>query len=331
MLLGTPLACCLALLAADAPPTDADVRGVVERSLPFVEGEGQRWIDEKKCVTCHQVPFMVWSLNAAADRGFAVDRQKLDEWQTWATDWQHMATKEQLEKGEEVTLSSHHDPVAQLLLGRRIQEGESAAATWPALFAKYLAAGQLDDGSWKAGGQLPSQKRPQRETQEVTTMWAVVALQSYAAPDETIQTRLTKARSWLGSQTAGESTEWWAVRLLLERGGHNNTEAERARQELINRQRADGGWGWLSNEESDAFGTGVALYALARDGMSSDDQQIAQGRLFLANSQQADGSWAVKGTKKDKRTRVEPTATYWGTCWAVIGLAETLPPQAHEK
>ena len=39
----------------------------------------------------------------------------------------------------------------------------------------------------------------------------------------------------------------------------------------------------------------------------------------------ADGSWAVKGTKKDKAKKVEPTATYWGTCWAVIGLAETLP------
>jgi hypothetical protein len=36
----------------------------------------------------------------------------------------------------------------------------------------------------------------------------------------------------------------------------------------------------------------------------------------------------VKGTKKNKRRQIEPTATYWGTCWAVIGLLETLEAPA---
>src|SRR4029078_12550164 len=88
------------LLAADASLPFDDVRTVIERSLPFIQAEGQRWIDEKKCVTCHQVPFMVWSLNSASDRGFKVDRQKLVEWNAWATDWKHMANKEQLDKGD---------------------------------------------------------------------------------------------------------------------------------------------------------------------------------------------------------------------------------------
>src|SRR5262245_64337960 len=86
--------------------TDDQVRQTIERSLPFIQTEGQRWMDDKKCVTCHQVPFMVWSLNAAADRGFAIDREKLQAWRTWATDWQHMANKQQLEQGERPTLAS---------------------------------------------------------------------------------------------------------------------------------------------------------------------------------------------------------------------------------
>src|SRR5262245_41288222 len=200
------------LLAADQPPSDGEVRAAVERSLPFVQVEGQRWIDDKKCVTCHQVPFMVWALNAAADRGLAVDRQKLSDWRTWATDWKHMATKEQLEQGEQATLSKHHDSVAQMLLGRSMRD---TAAAWPGLFAERLAAGQLEDGSWKAGGQLPSQKRPERETQEVSTMWSLVALQSYATPAESVADRFAKAREWLGGETRGESSEWWAVRLLF--------------------------------------------------------------------------------------------------------------------
>jgi squalene-hopene/tetraprenyl-beta-curcumene cyclase len=94
---------------------------------------------------------------------------------------------------------------------------------------------------------------------------------------------------------------------------------------ILKHQRDDGGWGWLTADESDGFGTGVALYALARDGLAADQPAIVQGRRFLIETQPAAGSWPVKGTKKDKAKKVEPTATYWGTCWAVIGLAETLP------
>ncbi len=314
---------CLLLAAGDAP-TDQMVRATIERSLPFIQTEGQKWIDEKKCVTCHQVPFMVWSLNAAAERGIVLDEQKRADCNSWALDWKHMATKEDLEKGEEPTLARHNDPVAQLLLARSTKEGEESAA-WVKLFAERLAAGQQEDGSWKAGGQLPGQKRSERETHEVTTMWSLVALRSYGPRDDSLREQFAKAESWLGSETKAQSTEWWAVRLLAELGNGNAVEADRCRETLLRQQHDDGGWGWLTADESDAFGTGVALYALARDGLSNDHPVIGRARQFLVESQQAAGSWPVKGTKKAKAKQIEPTATYWGTCWAVIGLAETLP------
>src|SRR5947199_1096149 len=107
----TTIAILLSLLSADQPANDEAVREAVERSLPFIQAEGERWIEEKKCVTCHQIPFMVWSLNAAADRGLMLDRQKLAGYRQWATDWKHMATKEDLENGEQATLTRHVDPV----------------------------------------------------------------------------------------------------------------------------------------------------------------------------------------------------------------------------
>jgi hypothetical protein len=315
---------CGLLLGADPLAADEQVRAAIERSLPFIETEGQRWIEEKKCVTCHQVPFMVWSLNAAAERGIVHDGQRLADCSSWAMDWKNLATKEDLEKGEAHTLSRHHDPVTQLLLGRARREGDSSES-WPAMFAERLAAGQQDDGSWKAGGQLPAQKRPERETQEVTTMWAMVALQSYSVADDSLSSKLAKARAWLGDSADAQSTESWAVRLLMERSAGNASQSDRIRAELLQRQRDDGGWGWLSADESDAFGTGVALYALAHDGLNSDRPAIGRGRRFLVATQRGDGSWAVKGTKKAKAKQIEPTSVYWGTCWAVIGLAETLP------
>jgi len=320
------LVSCTLVLAADPPPTDDQVRSTIERSIPFVLAEGQRWIDEKKCVTCHQVPFMVWSLNAAADKGLAMDRQKMADCGEWATNWRNMATKEDLEKGEQPTLARHSDPVAQLLLGRSVRDRDTSAA-WAALFAERLAAGQQDDGSWKAGGQLPGQKRPERETHEVTTLWALLAMHSYGTPDDSLQARFANARSWLGTETQGQSTEWWAARLLVERAFGNTDAADRARDTLLNFQRADGGWGWLTVDESDAFGTGLALYALSRDGLSSNHTPIALARQFLIQSQKSDGSWPVKGTKKNKAAQLEPTSIYWGTCWAIIGLVETLPKQ----
>jgi squalene-hopene/tetraprenyl-beta-curcumene cyclase len=321
MNLGIAIAGVWLMMAVGDAPSDEQACVAIEKSLPFVMAEGERWIAEKKCVTCHQVPFMVWALNAAAERGMELNRQKREECSSWAIEWKNMATKEDLEKGEEHTLARHSDPVAQLLLARG--KGNTSA-TWPALFAERLATGQEEDGSWKAGGQLPLQKRPERETQEVSTMWSLVALQSYAAPPDAVADRFAKARAWLGSETQGQSTEWWAVRLILERGSDNDTEANHQRAELVARQRDDGGWGWLCADESDAFGTGVAIYALARDGFAADDTAITRGRAFLVRTQEADGSWLVKGTKKAKAKQIEPTATYWGTCWAVIGLTETL-------
>jgi squalene-hopene/tetraprenyl-beta-curcumene cyclase len=319
----TILSSCL-LFTAGEPPADDSVRATIERSLPFIQTEGQQWIEEKKCVTCHQVPFMVWSLNAAAGRGIVLDEQKRADCGAWAVDWKNMATKEDLEKGEEHTLARHNDPVAQLLLARLANSREDDEK-WPAMFAERLAAGQQKDGSWKAGGQLPSQKRPERETEEVTTMWSLVALQSYESVDESLRGRVAKAREWLGDKTEGQSTEWLAVKLLLERGSGNTAKADRCREALLEQQRSDGGWGWLTADKSDAFGTGVAIYALARDGVAAVHPAIGSGRRFLVESQRADGSWPVKGTKKEKAKKIEATATYWGTCWAVIGLAETLP------
>src|SRR5262245_2315865 len=101
---------CLAL-AAEPVAADEPVRAAIQRSLPFVQAEGDRWISEKKCVTCHQVPFMVWALNSAAERGIELDRQKRDECDAWARDWKNMASKEDLEKGEQHTLARSNDPV----------------------------------------------------------------------------------------------------------------------------------------------------------------------------------------------------------------------------
>jgi Squalene-hopene cyclase C-terminal domain len=67
-------------------PAPADVREAVSRSLPFLEKEGVAWMRVQKCTSCHQVPWMLWSMNLAHRRGFAVDADLLAARNEWAVD-----------------------------------------------------------------------------------------------------------------------------------------------------------------------------------------------------------------------------------------------------
>ncbi|MEI8380512.1 MAG: prenyltransferase/squalene oxidase repeat-containing protein [Planctomycetota bacterium] len=65
------------------PPSDAVVLQAVARSLPFLEKEGVAWMHERDCISCHHVPFLLWSHRAAQSRGLTVDARKLAEWDEW--------------------------------------------------------------------------------------------------------------------------------------------------------------------------------------------------------------------------------------------------------
>ena len=63
--------------------SDTAVRDAVSRSLPFLEKEGVAWMKDRRCITCHHVPFLLWSHRAAQAHGLAVDIAKLAEWDEW--------------------------------------------------------------------------------------------------------------------------------------------------------------------------------------------------------------------------------------------------------
>lgn len=70
--------------AADpAQVNDIAVRDAVSRSLPFLEKEGVAWIKDRRCMTCHHVPLLLWSHRLAQAQGFTVDVKKLAEWDDW--------------------------------------------------------------------------------------------------------------------------------------------------------------------------------------------------------------------------------------------------------
>ena len=290
--------------------------------------------------------FLIWTHKEARQRGIGVDEHKLNGWTTWALLNVVAAEQNGTRQGAE-TLS-------QLLLSR---DPQSALVAKPAKaprtaepyenIVKDLLASQTAEGNWPTGGQ--SSNPP-----ETATGWALFALATrdsslkaegaatsdlaklINANDEASKKATERARAWLKTlkeDPAKDLTEQLVVRLLVEASSGEPGRVDQRTAGLTARQNTDGGWSVdpKLGQPSDAFATGMALYALSRTG---DKPDTAKARGFLLRTQQPDGSWRVPTTAfhpltgKPRDARTDEVYTYWGTAWAALGLLSTLPDAA---
>ncbi|HBV62078.1 MAG TPA: squalene--hopene cyclase [Rhodopirellula sp.] len=317
------------------------VKETVERALPYLERAGATWIEKRQCVSCHQVPFMLWSLSAAEMRGYPINQSSLRKWTAWSTEVQNFVKPAQKPNVKVApTLAANIDTLNALLLGipyspQIVADRTSVLAAknkdstkpdtvekrkpaaWRQQFVEALVKNQQAQGGWKPCGQLPAQKRSLEETTQVTTAWTLLALYSQQTTADREQQALAALQN-----TNPLSTEWWVVHLLLAKQ-RRDMNASALCDALIKKQQPDGGWGWLTSDPSDALATGMAIYALSRHDADQNKVAISKAVTFLATSQASDGSWQVPGTKKTTRNKPTPTSNYWGTAWAVIGLLES--------
>lgn len=317
------IAAARALLAAD------DDLSIARRALPFLEREGAAWMEERKCVSCHQIPSMLWSIQRASEAKLLepAETPKLTEWSAWAHDWRHWMGPENV-TNEQTHADKDLEMLAHLVLAR--PAGAPGEAEPAARWRQHLLRNQQPDGSWKAGGQYPLARRPTREIQEVTTMWVLLALGSTEPKSETPSESSARALSWLAKSAPGKSIEWHALNLLLKRHFGPAAELAPALDSLLKLQNPDGGWPWLGGEASDALGTGYALYALAPAATPASAAAVQRATNFLAGSQTTEGSWPCPSTRAKDQRKVRETTSYWGTAWAVIGLLEcraAFPPK----
>ncbi|MGB0579059.1 MAG: hypothetical protein ACPGVU_05090 [Limisphaerales bacterium] len=283
-----------------------DAESIIRKAVPYLESNGVMWMQERKCVSCHQITSMLWGLNETAQTEIGFDRKKLEEWRKWAAE--KMAAMEKDPKKKPPV-----DNIVKLMAGNYASKEFSEFANW--------TTKQTTNDHWKAGGQLPRQKRPARETDEVTTMWAIFALTPVSKEDKKLKATIRKARAWVTEGKPAVSTEWRVVSALTSRG--KKQRSQRIKQ-LLDWQNDDGGWGWIGGKVSDALATGLALYGLAQSGISDTEAAVERARGYLAGSQREDGSWKVPSTKTANKGEPNPISNYWGTAWAVIGLASAL-------
>jgi regulation of enolase protein 1 (concanavalin A-like superfamily) len=296
-------------------PLAVQARQTAERAIPYIEKDGTAWIKERNCLSCHYSGYMLWSLRDASQRGFAIDKARLAE----STNW-----------GLSQTQGHGIEGAAQLLIARDRSDRSEKTMKLIATLRDAIIKGQEKDGFWKPGGQLPAQKRPVTETTQVSTMLCVLALDSLDAPNEKGIEARDKALKWLkatppNGKNPAVSSEWYAVRLLIEKKFGDQKQVEALRDQILSAQQSDGGWGWLWADKSDAFGTGLSLYAISQAGTPSSHPAIQNAWKFLIETQKDNGSWVVNGTKTATSGKPHPFSGFWGSTWALLGLSHSLP------
>lgn len=295
------------------------LRESVTRGLMHLQVEGEAWIKERKCVSCHRVGMMTWCLKSAADRGFPVDHDRLTEWINWS--WNDVLSEDRV-TGETVAFRNL-EGVAQLLIGSHDSKNERAEEYES--ITEIMLTRQENDGCWKPGGQLPQQKRPINETRQVSAIWNCIALHRIHAQNGRVTECIHQVRDSFNKPIKPVSAEWYVARILFADEFAYDSERTQHRNQLSKLQHEDGGWGWLIDESSDALGTGLAVYALVTTGSPVDDPAVQDATAFLLQTQLDDGSWDVYGTKEVARNSIEETACYWGTAWATLSLLQQLP------
>ena len=211
----------------------------------------------------------------------------------------------------------------------------------------YIKSQQLPEGYWRGGASLtnngqqglsrPGIARPPLGWDDFTpTAFMVRALSVYGAPSEAPDTRarIAKARQWMLATTATRLQEH-AFRVLgLKWAGAERGAVDAAARDLQALQQRDGGFSQLPTVPSDAYATGVALFALHEAGLASTHQVYQAGLKFLLRTQAPDGTWHVRTRSLEFQPYFESGYPYqrdqWisaaGTAYAMLAIAAAVEP-----
>jgi hypothetical protein len=319
-------ACGLVLGLATSPVAsggrtqDSAVRASIARALPYLERDGFAWFegrvpiqDGQACVSCHQVAFGIWSHNEAARAGVRIEHSRIGELERLAAEFVARPDKVRAVTASGMLLARSHEAAGDASVKRRSS------------LARGLETQQETDGHWRARGQFPTQNREIEETDAVATMWSLLAQATVDDARDLERSSREKALRWVEQAPPGSSSEWVAARMLVERTEGDTAGIAERLAALLALQNEDGGWPFRPGQPSDALSTGQALYALSVVGDPAGAEAARRAVAWLLAGQTADGTWTVPS----KLTSTKPSDgkdyvyRYWGTAWAVIGLARS--------
>ncbi|HEX3147934.1 MAG TPA: prenyltransferase/squalene oxidase repeat-containing protein [Gemmataceae bacterium] len=325
---------------ADSIPhaTTEQIQKTVGRAIGYLQTESAAWLKSRGCAACHHVPMPLWALSEADRQGYAIDKTYLAD------------TFESLLGSKEKLLASKifpnpADPPDPRPQGRGLNMGlpflAVAARSLPKLsegqkqslklIADEIVKKQQPDGSWEFFATL--RRPPINESQSTDAAWIIMALEGEDGPDAPKPQceALKKAIAWLDAAKSADLHQDKALKVLLAaRAGVPREKMQKAIDELLTLQRADGGWSQTVPElKSDAFATGQTLYVLALAGLTAERTEIRRGIDFLVATQKPDGSWPMisRSTPDGSpgSSKLLTPINCAASSWATLGLTKLAP------
>lgn len=320
-------------VADDSPPPREAVINAIQRGLTVLEKGARNYPDHHDCFACHHQTLPLAAMREARRIGLKIDEPLFG--QTAEIVRSYFARH-----ADEMSLGQGI-PGQAFMVAYGAWSFELADMELPIelrdVMAKFVIQKQESDGRWR-----PASFRPPAEQSDVmNTVLALRVLKpsgatlSFANDAEwrvTAEATERLAMTWL-NETPPKLQEDFVARLwsLKWFGDDTNQRAELVRK-IVERQQPDGGWAAEDHLSSEAYSTGLTLFALLDTGEPPTSPPIARGLAYLLKTQHADGSWFVA-------TRAKPVQVFFdngdphgknqfisitATGWSVAALARSL-------
>jgi ankyrin repeat protein len=298
----------------------ADTRIAVARSIHLLDSTSDQFFKKSGCFACHEQPPAEFAAAAARAKGIPVDEN---------------ASHERIRQ-----IASTINPIAlegAAALGgadNNLYAVETLVRTGYApnritdYLAANLAASQGGDGGWHLPGYSRS---PLQDSDFSRTAMAIRALKAYGTPGraDEIKQRMQRGKQWL-MRAEPVILEDMDMRLVgAAAAGASAAELRKLAAPILASQRSDGGWAQRQAFPSDAYATGMTVWALNEAGVMRPDVKAVK---FLLGTQSADGSWHVASRATKFQQYFESGFPYehdqWistmATGWAANALALSL-------
>jgi squalene cyclase len=322
------------VLAGEPVPTADELRAAVAKALPLLMKGAVGHRENRTCFACHSQGLPIMAMVTARSRGIKIDEQELATQLKFIAEFLGRNRAEYLQgKGQGGQADTAGYALLTLELGGWQPDDTTAAV------AEYLLLRQKDQDHW-----TNNSTRPPTEASPFTTSYvALRGLAAFATPEqqERVANRSKQLEGWL-AKTPARDNEDRVFRLSgLAVVGAKQAEIDAAAQELMARQRDDGGWAQLDGGEpeaatrSDAYATSTALVALHRHGgLVTSDAAYRRGVRFLLKTQLEDGTWHIVSRSKPFQKYFETGFPHEkdqfissaASGWAATALALALTP-----
>ena len=289
----------LTVAAVSSAAEKDQLQTAAQKSVALLQKTGPEFFRKSGCVACHHQTVTALAVSEARRHGIAVDEKTArEQLQITALTMKSYRTKFQQRIDHPAGSATG---TGFLLLGMAAEKYPADEYTDDNVLD--MAGKQAADGSWTAFGHRP----PLEYSRITATALAVRSLQLYGPPGKKpeFDGRIASAHEWLIAAQPASNAEH-AFRLLgLRWAGAGQKLIEEQTTTLVKQQRDDGGWAQLPEMTSDAYATGLTLYALDNaGGIKPSDPAYQRGVDYLLKTQRDDGSWFVK-------TRAFPFQAYF--------------------